>query len=195
MVASWPIVSGPSGPSWLINLPTETNIHDGPWLESTYIQDGYLDFMYSEHARDILGTEIAEYARFRWNNGDPTPITRITGGTCLSTGKLCPNHSTGGGFFAGSGTTNSPIYFTTSQDSSRVSNYIDTLVSTNDGASWHDYAQTARGNWSYPFAISGTFMVGPAGEVMGAFTDENAAHSTGRWPNNEALIFVHTAWR
>lgn len=139
------------------------------WLESVYIQDDHVFFV------DCCGnsglTDNEQYRRVTWNPSTHS-ITADQGPTTLT---QFHNFS---GFFSGTGTASAPIYFSSGSGGQPL-----TLRTTDGGAAWNTYATGASCSCSM-YAIAGARMLGPNGDVLGAFTNNN----------NDDVWFFHTAF-
>jgi hypothetical protein len=86
-----------------------------------------------------------------------------------------------GSFFSGTGRPGARIFLTAGMPDHRIG----TLYSDDNGVSWHDYASSRVRTAAFPWAVSGGPTPGPAGEVLGAVTDQS----------RNQVDFIRTGWR
>jgi hypothetical protein len=176
--ASFPILAGDDGPGWQLLDSTEYNsggntcTNDANWLASVYIQDGHLFFVYGHQGSHALYRRVTP----QWNGSGYT-MTNDVGPIPVGVGD-----GNEGAFFSGYGTARSRIFLT---GATRSGNGTTTVSSANDGLTWSTYA-TGPTTSTYVYATSGAHELGPAGTIIGAFTNQ-----IGRNGANSNVYFIH----
>jgi hypothetical protein len=159
---SFPIEADADGPSFQLLNASEYNglcSTASNWLDSMYIQDGHIYFLYRQTGSDAIYRRVTP----TWTGSGytvttdegPTTLNGLGDGNC-------------GAFFSGYGTANSRIFLT--GPNSNCTGVV-TLSSTNDGQTWSSYANGPSTS-AYSYGISGSPTLGPTGDVLAAFTNQ-----------------------
>jgi hypothetical protein len=153
-----PIVADDTGPTERISLDDEFEVHT--WLSGFAVKDGKLHFFYQAQT---LPAPREHYVRYDVATGRrELDLTPRFGGETISFSRL-------DGFFAWDHSRpGSPLYCVASDLSH--SRQLGCIVSTDNGATWHDYARS-RAEFAVMYSIGGCRDVTRDGFVIGTFTD------------------------
>jgi hypothetical protein len=178
--SSMPIKSGDSGPAWgLLSTSEYLRVSGGcanlrNWLVNIYAQDHHLFFLYRTKEGDAKFRRVT----VSFNGSGYTVENDIGPVTIQGVG-----NGNAGGSFAGRGTLHERIYLTAEKAGGHSADVVvkDTV---NDGHTWNTFAtDPAPAAHDKIYAISGSHRLGPHGQVLDAFTDNNGTGSD--------VYFVH----
>ena len=156
-----PLVADDSGPTDLISSPEEFEVHT--WLWSLLAKGGKLHFTYQAQFPDAARQR---YVRYDLRTGKPdVDIAPNFGGETLPMCRL-------DGFFASDNRQPKSTLYCVG-NASATANRVTCIMSDDNGATWHDYAQSGN-SFVGLYAIGGCRQPTADGYVIGSFTERGS---------------------
>jgi hypothetical protein len=163
-----PVKADDSGPAARITLDDEFEFHS--WLSSFLVKDGKVHFLYLAQT----DPPRQHYTRFDIATGkrdlDIQPELR---------GREIRLQGLGGFFATRSSQKGSPLYVLLPEK-----DHIASLVSHDNGQSWHDYAQ-GKGTFNV-YSLGGSREISEDGHILGTFTDQQGSNLT---PDRKSKVY------